>query len=134
MEDSYTFDTNTVSTGSEVSAGAALPFVLIGLAVTVLMLAAAWRVYTKAGRPGWAALIPIYNTYVLLKMAGRPGWWLLLYFIPLVNFVVSLIVLYDIAKAFGKDVGFMLLLLFLPFIGWPLLAWGSATYKQPTHA
>lgn len=104
---------------------------LIWLAVAVFMLAAMWTVYVKANKPGWAAIIPIYNSYVLLKIVNRPGWWLVLYFIPLVNLVVHIIVLNDLSKAFGKGVGYTLLLLFLPFLGWPLLAWGDAKFKKP---
>ncbi len=54
----------------------------------ILMVAAMWKVFTKAGQPGWAALIPIVNVYFLCKVAGRPGWWLILMLIPLVNFII----------------------------------------------
>ena len=64
---------------------------------------AGWKVFTKAGQPGWAILIPFYNTYVLLKIVGRPGWWLVLMFIPLVNIVIAIIVAIDLAKSFGKS-------------------------------
>src|SRR5436190_14477279 len=64
-------------------------------AVIVLYVAELWIVFTKAGRPGWAALIPIYNTYVVIKIAGRPGWWLLLFLIPIVNVVIAIIVAID---------------------------------------
>lgn len=102
---------------------------LIELALVVFFIAAMWRVNTKAGEPGWACLVPFYNLYVLLKIAGRPGWWLLLMFIPLVNFVISIIVAIDVAKAFGKGAGFGLGLAFLGFIFYPILAFGDATYE-----
>ena len=104
---------------------------IIGLAFLVLMLASLWRVFTKAGEKGWASLIPFYNTYVLLRIVGRPGWWLILFFIPLVNLITGIVVYYDLAKAFGKSVGYLLLLLFLPFIGYPMLAFGDAKYRKP---
>lgn len=109
---------------------AALFFVFyIGLIVFVL--AAFWKVFTKAGHPGWAAIVPIYNAYIMLKIAGRPGWWLLLLFIPLVNIVIAIMVAIDIAKAFGKGTGFGLGLAFLGIIFYPILGFGSATYQAP---
>lgn len=95
----------------------------------LLALVTTWQVFTKAKRAGWVALIPIYNIYILLKIARRPGWWLILYFIPLVNVVVHVILSIDVAKAFGKHAGFGFWLLWaFPFIGYPALAFGPATY------
>lgn len=105
---------------------------IIGLAICVLIIAAMWKVFTKAGHPGWACLIPIYNIYVLCKIAGRPGWWLLLMLIPLVNFIIAIILCIDIAKSFGKGVGFALGMVFLGFIFWPILGFGSAQYHGPS--
>lgn len=85
--------------------------------------------FTKANQPGWAILIPIYNFYILLKIAGRPGWWLLLFLIPLVNLVICFMVALDIAKSFGKGTGFGLGLFFLSFIFYPILGFGSAAYQ-----
>ncbi len=104
---------------------------LIMLAILVFIIASFWKIYTKAGQAGWACLIPIYNTIVLLKIAGRPWWWLLLMFIPLVNFIIIIIFYIDIAKSFGKGVGFGLGLIFLGFIFFPILGFGSATYVGP---
>lgn len=103
---------------------------LVGLVLVILQIAALWRVFGKAGRPGWAAIIPFYNVYVLCKVAGRPGWWLVLYIVPIVNIVISIIVSIDVAKAFGKGgaFGFFLLWLF-GIIGFPILGFGSATYR-----
>jgi hypothetical protein len=107
---------------------------IIGLAFAVFFIACFWRIFTKAGEPGWASIIPIYNYYVILKIAGRPWWWLLLYFIPIVNFIIFIIVSIDLAKAFGKGGGFAAGLIFLPFIFIPILAFGSATYQgAPAH-
>ncbi|MFJ6671236.1 DUF5684 domain-containing protein [Actinosynnema sp. NPDC091369] len=108
---------------------------LIGLAIAIFMIAAVWKVFTKAGRPGWAAIIPIYNIYVQLKIVGRPGWWLILFIIPVVNIIISLIVAIDLAKSFGKGTGFGVVGLWLfGFIGYPMLAFGSATYRGPAAA
>jgi hypothetical protein len=103
---------------------------LFELAIIVLVIASFWKVFTKAGQPGWAAIVPIYNAYILLKIAGRPGWWLLLYFIPLVNLVIAILVSIDVAKAFGKGGGFGVGLLFLSFIFYPILGFGDAAYVR----
>lgn len=95
-------------------------------AVVALMLAAMWRVNERAGEPGWAVLVPIYNIYVMLKVARMSPWWMLTLIIPVVNIVVSFAMSFGIAKRFGKGVGFGLGLAFLPFIFLPLLAWGDA--------
>lgn len=107
---------------------------VVYLAVVVLMLASMWKIFTKAGKPGWAAIVPIYNIIVLLEVVGRPVWWLVLMLIPFVNIVVAVIVTHDLSKAFGKGVGQTLLNIFLPFIGYPMLAWGNATYSKPAAA
>jgi len=104
---------------------------LLVLALAVFYIYVGWRLFTKAGKPGWASLIPIYNLYVLLTIVGRPGWWLILFLIPVVNIVIEIVVLIDLAKSFGKGVGFGLGLLFLGFIFFPILALGSASYVGP---
>jgi hypothetical protein len=106
---------------------------LIQLAIIVAVIAGVWKTFTKAGQPGWAAIIPIYNVYILLKIANRPWWWLLLMLIPLVNLVIAIIVALDIAKAFGKGVGFGIGLALLGFIFYAILGFGSATYTQPVR-
>lgn len=90
-----------------------------------------WMVFRKAGQPGWAAIVPFYNFYVLLKAVGRPGWWLALMFVPLVLVVIFIVVMVDLAKAFGKSGGFAVVLTLLPFVGWPILAFGDARYVGP---
>ncbi len=101
----------------------------LGLVIGLIMIIAMWKVFSKAGQPGWAAIIPIYNIYVLCKIAGRPGWWLLLMLIPFVNFIIAIIVCIDIAKNFGKGAGFGIGLALLGFIFFPILGFGSATYQ-----
>lgn len=100
-------------------------------ALTVLYVAAGWRIFTKAGRPGWAALVPFYNVYVLLHVVGRPGWWLMLLFVPVVNIVIAVVLSVDLAQSFGKSTGFGIGLFFLGFIFGPLLAFSDATYAGP---
>jgi hypothetical protein len=104
---------------------------VIYLAIVILTIAGLWKTFTKAGRPGWGVIIPFYNVYLLCKIAGRPGWWLLLFFIPLVNLIIAIIVSIDVAKNFGKGAGFGLGLCFLGFIFYPILGFGSARYVGP---
>ena len=99
-------------------------------AFILLIVASMWKVFSKAGQPGWAAIIPIYNIYVMCKVAGRPGWWLLLMLIPFVNLIVAIILNVDIAKRFGKGIGFAIGMILLPFIFWPILGFGSARYQS----
>jgi len=97
----------------------------------VFYIAAMWKVYTKAGQPGWAAIIPIYNLVVLAQIAGKPVWWVLLMLIPIVNIVVAIMIWHGVSTNFGKGVGFTLGLIFLGFIFIPILAWGDAQYLGP---
>ncbi|MFI5208013.1 MAG: DUF5684 domain-containing protein [Gemmatimonadales bacterium] len=106
-------------------------FWIVWCVVMVFYIWCGWRVFVKAGKPGWAAIIPIYNAVVMLDIVGKPIWWIILFLIPLVNIVVAIIVLVAFAKCFGKGVGFAMGLLFLGFIFYPILAFGSATYTKP---
>ncbi len=103
--------------------------ILFALAIALFFIVSMWKVFEKAGQPGWGVLIPIYNILLLLKIAGKPGWWILLYLIPLVNIVIAIIVSIEIAKNFGKDVLFGLGLAFLGIIFYPILAFGDAEYQ-----
>lgn len=106
-------------------------FFLFMLAVLVVMIASAWKVFEKAGQPGWAAIVPVYNAIVMLQIVGKPLWWIILLFIPLVNIIVGIMVYIDLAKSFGKTTGFAFGLLFLGFIFFPILGFGSARYMGP---
>ena len=101
-------------------------FWIFWLAFMILMIAACWKIFTKAGQPGWASIIPIYNWYILCKIVGRPGWWVILLLIPFVNFIVGIILCIDLAKSFGKGVGFGIGLILLGVIFFPILGFGSA--------
>lgn len=109
----------------------ALLLVAIYLGVLIVVIAGMWKMFAKAGQPGWGALVPIYNTYLLCKIGGRPGWWLILFMIPFVNVVVLIILMLDIAKAFGKGAGFAIGLILLSFVFVPILGFGSAEYQGP---
>jgi hypothetical protein len=95
------------------------------------MIVSQWKILVKAGQPGWACLIPIYNIYIYLKVIGKPGWWMLLLLIPIVNLVILIMMIHGLSKSFGKDVGFTLGLMFLGFIFYPILAFSDATYVGP---
>ena len=103
-------------------------FLLVFLAVCVAIIASVWIVFTKAGQPGWASIVPFYNMVVLCQIAGKPGWWFLLLCIPFVGFIFLIIVSIALAEKFGKGAGFGLGLAFLGFIFFPMLAWGDAQY------
>lgn len=119
----------------DTSGGAAgLVTTVIFLAIFVFYIAAMWRIFTKAGKPGWAVLIPIYSTFVLLSIVGRSAWWFILLLIPFVDAIVGIILLYDLAVSFGRGVGTFLGLLFLSPIFIPILAFGSAQYVGPRGA
>jgi uncharacterized membrane protein YhaH (DUF805 family) len=99
------------------------------IALIVFQLAAWWKTFEKAGQPGWASLIPIYNIYVLLRIGGKPGWWLLLMLIPFVNIIVAIMMSVGVANNFGKGGLFGLGLLLLGFIFYPILGFGDAEYQ-----
>lgn len=117
------------STSTSLDPTTALIIFLPVIVLTLVLIIAQWRIFTKAGQPGWASVVPIYNYYVMLQIVGRPAWWLLLMLVPFVNFVVMVIIALDLAKAFGKSEAFGIvgLILFAP-IGYMMLGFGGATY------
>lgn len=119
----------TAQVGGAAAAGVGIVMMLVWLALIVLMIAGMWKIFTKAGEPGWAAIVPIYNLVVLLKIVGKPAWWVILMLIPFVNFVIAIILSLGLAQAFGKTAGFGIGLLLLPFIFYPILGFGSARYQ-----
>lgn len=102
------------------------------LAFVIFMIAAMWKIFTKAGQPGWAAIIPIYNYYIMTKITGKPGWWTILMIIPYVGLIWIIWNWNLMCKSFGKDVGFLLGIIFLPFIFIPILGFGDAKYLGPS--
>ena len=105
------------------------------LALALIAIIGLWKMFVKAGQPGWAVLIPIYNAYILLKIVGRPGWWLLLFLIPLVNIAIAIVVSIDVAKSFGQGALFGIILIFLlGGIGYLILGFGDYRYLGPAAA
>jgi hypothetical protein len=98
------------------------------LAAGILMIVAYWRLFTKAGKPGWAILVPIYNLVVWQQISGKPLWWIVLYFVPVLNLVMSVLAVFSLAGNFGKGKGFGVGLLLLPWVFVPLLAFGDAEF------
>lgn len=110
--------------------GAYLVFV-IGIAIFGIVCM--WKIYEKAGKPGWASLVPIYNLVVLLEIIKKPVWWIILLLIPFVNFIILIVIYRELARVFGQGVGFTLGLIFLNIIFFALLAFGKYDYIHTTN-
>jgi hypothetical protein len=106
--------------------------VLVGL--SVLVVVSNWRLYEKAGQPGWGALVPIYNVVLLVRIAGRSWWWVVLLLTPYVGAVFMIVVAIDLARNFGRGAGFGVGLAFLPMMFFPILAFGESRYLGPNGA
>ena len=99
--------------------------------IAVIILISYWKIFEKAGRQGWEGIIPFYNSWVMAEIVGKPGWLGLLTFIPYLGMIVAIYLIYLLAKSFGKGALFALGMLFLPFIFFPILAFGDAKYLGP---
>ncbi len=129
---------------------------IIVLGLVFFLIASFWKVFKKAGKPGWAAIIPLYNGWTMAKIGSVPPWWGIIGFLSLTfsyssngtstvsntiltaSFILSLISLVffvlvslGVARNFNKSAAFGYLMGFVPMIGYPILAFGSATYKKP---
>ena len=118
----------TIESNDALFAGIGMAVGIFYLAIVILIIASMWKIFTKAGKPGWAAIIPIYNLVVLLEIIKKPLWWIILLLIPIVNFIVIIIVYVELAKAFGKGVGFAIGLILLGIIFFPILGFGDSKY------
>ncbi len=101
------------------------------LVISVISIVGQWKVYTKAGKPGWACIVPIYNLIVLLEIVGKPVWWIFLFLIPCVNIIFIVWTINLLSKSFGQGAGFTIGLFILGFIFWPLLGFGNYQYIGP---
>ncbi len=110
-------------------AGPGVGTYIVAALIGLVMIAAMWKVFTKAGKPGWASIIPIYNIIVLLQIAGKPTWWFILLLIPIVNLIIAILMYLALAEKFGKGGGFAMGLVFLGIIFFPILGFGSAQYQ-----
>ncbi len=114
--------------------GMGIGILLVYLALIVVVIAGMWKTFEKAGHPGWAAIVPIYNIYILTQIAGKPAWWIILFFIPIVSLIAVILIGIAVAQNFGKGAGFGIGLGLLPFIFYPLLGFGDAEYQGPPAA
>jgi hypothetical protein len=128
----------TRTTSSDVPAGFWVAFIafyaFIILVWVVPSLIGLWKVFQKAGRPGWAAIVPIYNNWQIIEIVGRPGWWLAMLFIPYASIVFMFILMIDLAKSFGKSTGFGVGMILLAPVFMLMLGFGDATYLGPSVA
>lgn len=108
--------------------GASTAFSIVCLVIVVLDIWAMWHLFAKAGQPGWAILVPIYNAIVLIQVAGKPAWWFFLFFVPLVNIWAAFVVAIGFAKNFGKSAAWGVGLVFLGFILYPVMAFQDLDY------
>lgn len=115
--------------GGLLAAGCGMVMFLVWAIVIVAVVAGLWKVFVKAGKPGWAAIIPIYNIVVMLEIVGKPIWWIVLMLIPFVNIVVAIIVSIALAEKFGKSAAFGIGIALLGFIFIPILGFGDSRYQ-----
>lgn len=125
----YNYDTTMYNTAAAGSLAAMLGTIwLVAMIFGIVMIVANWKIFTKAGKKGWISLIPFYNMYTTFEVAGMNGWMFLLLLIPIVNFVIIIMLYFNLAKAFGQSTGFAVGLILLNPIFLLILAFGSAKY------
>ena len=105
---------------------------LIYLVIMVAVIIGMWKMFVKAGEYGWAALIPLYNLWVLNRIGGKEWYWFIGYFIPLVGFILILLLSIAVAKRFGMPLIYGVGVFLLPFIFYPILGFGDARYQPIT--
>jgi hypothetical protein len=131
MDYSTSYQTSTTADPATTAAlaGVLLFFFAIFAVWAVIAIIGMWKVFVKAGKPGWAAIVPIYNAYVLFEISGKPGWWLVSIFVPPVFVVLSLLAAISLAEKFGKSAAWGVILLWWLGIGYLILGFGKATYN-----
>ena len=105
--------------------------IVVSIVLGLIGLISHWIIFKKADEPGWASIVPLYNAFVMFRIAWGNGWKVLWLLVPLVNVVVAIILQTKLARSFGKSTGFALGLIFLPIIFYPILAFGEARYQGP---
>lgn len=118
--------------GGAAGAIGGLIMMVIQLGIAGIVIAGMWKLFAKAGQPGWATIVPIYNTYVMTQIVGRPILWFILTFVPCVNLVAMVLIMIDLAKSFGKSTGYAIGMILLPFIFIPMLGFSDAQYSGPS--
>ncbi len=128
--DTYTTGTSNMTGLETILGGMLLVIYLVVMINTILSIIAMWKIYTKAGKPGWASIIPIYNIVVLFEIVGLEWWHVLIaIFVPFAFLVYLIVINVKLAKVFGQGTGMILLLIFIPIIGQLVLAFGKSTYN-----
>lgn len=128
---SYTTTTTTTDPAvKNLLAGIGTGTIIWAIIVAVFMIIVLWKIYAKAGQPGWAAIIPIYNLVVMFRII-KMEWWhiLIMLFVPFASVVYAILIPIKLAKVFGKSTGFGVLSIFFSIICYPILAFGSAKYE-----
>ena len=114
--------------------GTGVVLLIVYLAIIVAVIAGMWKAFEKAGEPGWAAIVPFYNLWVVIRISDNPWWWFVLYFVPIANIVAHFKVSIDVADRFGQGLGFGLGIAILGFVFWPLLGFGDYDYQGGASA
>lgn len=130
--DSYNYDSSPGAVAAALAIISA--FIIPIIIIQVIVIIGKWKIYEKAGKPGWAAIIPIYNWIVMLEIVGKPIWWIILFLIPCVNFVFIIWTLNLLSKSFGQSEGFTVGLVLLNFVFYPILGFGNYKYLGPSAA
>ena len=128
MQDYSSTDAGTIAGVIAIISALMIPILIIW----VIMIVSHWKIYEKAGKPGWAAIVPIYNIIVLLEIIGKPVWWILLLLIPCVNIIFAIWMTNLLSKSFGQSEGFTVGLLLLGVVFYPILAFGNYKYLGPS--
>ena len=118
---SYSYD-ESLAAGAAIFTGAFLFIVIIALIIGIIAIISMAKIFKKAGKPAWAAIIPIYNLFIMVEIAGLPNVYVLLLIIPVVNIYAYIKAIIEISKKFGKSLAFAIVTILFPFIGLPILA------------
>ena len=131
----YTYETTTMDWSAFWAAYGVI--LLISGLIGIFLIVCRWKMYTKAGKPGWAALIPFYNEWVFFEMGGQKGPYVFFMLIPCAGPIIYLVfyikALIEVCKRFGKDTTFAVLSIFFEFVTFPILAFSDAKYTQPAE-
>jgi len=131
------YPTTTTTVSSSTLTTILIIYYAVVLVLAVFLIVCLWKVFNKAGKPGWAAIVPIYNSFTILEIGDQNGWWVLIAFIPFIGALILLVIYIlaalEIAKRFGKGPLFAVFgLIIFSIIGWPMLAFGKAKYNDPS--
>ena len=105
--------------------------IILYVLLTALLAASGWFIFANAGQPGWASLVPFYNMWIFIKMIGKPPSWFVFLLIPFVNIVIAILLIFELARVYGKSAGYAVGMLLLPTVFYPMLAFGDARYLGP---